>query len=220
MNSITANRTFANQQPPAPPAPPPGAAEIYQAVDDILVASKEAMNTNPDAREQLKAMSGEVKSAFKNDLTGLAALPQTAEDSRTLALNALAAGMLAGALDGAVLMHADAGSQAARPASVAGETPDGIGEDLGKAVDKFFEELQQRLEAAQEKLKAMGANALQSASAHGKGLGEKMIDESDRLVGANKLQTQAFMASAFSLGYALGGTDAAIVMVANQTPGQ
>lgn len=206
------------QQPPAPPAP--GVNDVYQAVDSILLVAKEAMSQNPEAREELKAQSSEVKSNFKQELVGLAALPQTSEDSRQLALNALAAGMLAGALDGAVLLHADAASQAAKPAAATEQQPDGIGEDIGKAVDKFFEDLQQKLAEAKEKLKTMGADALQSTSRHGKDLGGQLVDESDRLVGAGKLQTQAYMASAFSLGYALGATDAAIVMVANQTPAE
>lgn len=221
MNSIAINpRIYANQQqPPTPPAPPPTAEEVYQAVDSILVAAKEAMSQNPEAKAQLREMSSEVKSGFKADLVGLSTLPQTAEDSRTLALNALAAGMLAGALDAAVILHADAASQAAKPAS-ASQSPEGIGEEIGKAVDKFFEELAQRLEEAKAQFKEMGADALQAASGHGKALGNQAVEESHRLVGASKLETQGAMAGIFGLGYALGATDAAIVMVANEVPGQ
>lgn len=223
MTSLSINpRIYLNEQPPAPPTPPapqpPTAEEVYQAVDALLIASKEAMQQDPAAREQLKQISSEVKTTFKADLTGLAEVPQTAEDCRMLALNALAAGMLAGALDGAVLMHADAASQVAAPRSQS--NPEGIGEDIGKAIDRFFEELQQKLAEAVEKMKEVGADALQAASREGKEFGGQAVDESERLVGANKLQAQAYMATVFGLGYAIGGTDAAIVMIANQVPGQ
>ncbi len=223
MTSLSINpRIYLNEQPPAPPTPPapqpPTADEVYQAVDALLIASKEAMQQDPAAREQLKQISSEVKATFKADLTGLAEVPQTAEDCRLLALNALAAGMLAGALDGAVLMHADAASQVAAPRSQS--NPEGIGEDIGKAIDRFFEELQQKLAEAVEKMKEVGSDALQAASAQGKEFGSQAVDESERLVGANKLQAQAYLATVFGLGYAIGGIDAAIVMIANQVPGQ
>ncbi|MEW6283131.1 MAG: hypothetical protein AB1758_31245 [Candidatus Eremiobacterota bacterium] len=219
MTSATINPRIFMNEPTPPPPPPQGPEPVYEAVDQLLIALEDQLKQDPTLSEQLRQASKDVKTGFKESIVNTTAIPETAEACREAALNALAAGLIAGALDGAILFHTDAASKAAAPPA---EGTEGIGEDIGKAIDKFLEELQQKFEQAKEELKRMGTEALQRGSAEGKALGATVVEEAGRFAGsgAHNLQYQGYLAAAFGLGYAVGGTDAAIVMLTDQVPGQ
>lgn len=216
---------YANQQQPTPPPPQqppapelPTTEEIYSEVDGMLVMLDAMVKEDPAVGAELRQASSQVKADFADMVKNTSALPQAAEQAREAALMALAGGLVAGGLDGILLMAADGASQVAAPAAEQAEPA-----SIGEAIDRFIEELQASLQAAKQELIEAGKDALQEASAVGKTLGTAAVDESAGFVDAAYtpvLAYQSYLTGLFALGYGVGATDAAIITVAGEVPGQ
>lgn len=125
---------------------------------------------------------------------------------RTLSLQTLAAGLLCGALDGAILYHAQI------PPDVAAWPQDF--ESIGSALWDY-------LEVADRQWRALDANGLQLHAAYGKHLNRATDQENVEFLsvpGRQGRDTRRVMAETFRTAYSLGLIDAAVVFVAGERP--
>lgn len=125
---------------------------------------------------------------------------------RTLSLQTLAAGLLCGGLDGAILYHAQI------PPDVATWPEDFEG--VGAALWDY-------LEVADRQWRELDANGLQLHAAYGKHLNRATDQENVDFLGVPGRQardTRRVMAETFRTAYSLGLIDAAVVFVAGERP--
>jgi len=220
MNAI---RPLCN--PPAPPAPAPPAAtptqEAFRLVDELILQLHPALEAQPELGQQLSQASSDAKDVFKNQVIATEHLPKLAEEGQRAVLAALSAGLIAGAMDGLVLLTAGqaAPQPAPAPPAPAPGTPttSGIQENL----EGFLRELAEDLAKAKEDLKGTGAEALQQLSSFSKGVAEAAVDNGGMYADVDHHvieEYQGYLATAFGVGYGIGAVDAAIVAVAGQEP--
>lgn len=186
---------------PAEPAPA-SAAEAFRRHEGRVVGLVRAVREKPEAAEDLATLSQAARQEF---VTEVAALPSFApEAARRVALQALAAGLLCGSLDGVLLM------ETSRVLDVSCPGP-------GDA-----QKLQKNLEAshavARDSWAQMGADDLQLLSGYGKHQNLGTAEEAVPLAGTPEGPT--FLLATFKAGYALGLIDATLVSRTGEAPGQ
>src|SRR5205823_2408600 len=133
---ITAlNIPLVTAKPPAVgPTPASTPTELYAQADSLIEILSPAMASDPNLGESLKKMSTDLKVAFRDQVILAISLPKLAEDSHKAALSALAAGMLAGSLDGLIVLAASNATPAPTPAPAT--PPVKIsGDDIKKELD-------------------------------------------------------------------------------------
>ncbi|MGE0495414.1 MAG: hypothetical protein AB7S38_39780 [Vulcanimicrobiota bacterium] len=196
------------QQPPTQPEPPAAdpVADAYTRNTAYLGELKgRAEAGEQNLGDTLRAESAATKQAFKTSL-GECKLPTSAEEARNLTLAAMQAGMMAGALDGAVLMAVNE--------SLTAEQPSGI-----PSFDEMMEELGKIWEQAKAALKELGVGALEQMSAGGRSVSAQAYDNAEMFVGREDVPVQAFQAylsGAFAAGYATSAIDGVLLFKAGQ----
>lgn len=213
-----------------PPASLPEIEPKYAQTDAVITAMRDVVEKSPVAATSLSDLATRVKNDFKDEVTGLAQIPTLADDCHKAALQALSAGLLAGALDGVVAFAAQqappappSGTPAPAPAAPAAAPKNQISEDLQKLLDDIAAELAKDAQSAKDELKALGPKALQLSALAQKKSAPYLVDQSDLFTKSPKtplLAFQAYEATLFALGYGIAVNDAAITILANQTPGQ
>ncbi len=213
--------TIKNDTEPTPPPPPPEpqdpvAALFEESVDRIVDYRNRAEAGEQGLAENLRAESSAVKQAFKQTLTSQTELPATLEQARALTLAAVQAGLMAGAMDGAILLAIDGtiGQPPSDPTDPG--NPTGIPD-----FDEFLENLGEMWDQAKTAMKRLGVDAVKGASHYAKEGTGKLVEQSDAFVGSEKIPVegfQAYLGSAFAAGYSVAGMDSLLVMEGDVPP--
>jgi hypothetical protein len=193
---------------------------LYDTADALVVSTRDTVEKTPDAAASVKEMASNVKSAFKSAVLGVDKLPTTAEEARQLALQALSAGLLAGALDGVIAFAAQS-SPAPIPAPPASVAPNSIGDDIKADLEKLMQDLGRAASEAAAELKAVGPRALRLASRAQKKVGGVSVEQSKQFPnhpGTPIKAYQAYLAGLFAIGYGVSTNDAALTILADQKP--
>lgn len=224
MISATATRTMPriqNEQP-APPPPQNPVQESYIQTDALILGLKQAAEAEQEGlADQLRTASSEVKTAFKTEvLENTTEVPKTVEQAKAAVLGALQYGLVAGALDGALVFALDQ-----LPLAPGQEGTIELQGDLSGIEFPDFDEIMERLgqlfEDAKEALKNFGVEALHVVAGEAKNAGHLLHDEAGQLLEVEELPVeayQAYLTAAFATGYAVAGLDSALIIEANETP--
>lgn len=199
-------------EPTPPPAEPqdPVAALFEESVDRIVDYHNRAEAGEEGLGDNLRTESAAVKQAFKQTLTSQTELPATLEQARALTLAAVQAGLMAGAMDGAILLAVDGTIQ--QPPT----DPTGIPD-----FDEFLENLAEMWEQSKEAMKRLGVDVVKGASEYAKQGTGKLVEQSDAFVGSERIPVegfQAYLGSAFAAGYSVAGMDSLLVMEGDVPP--
>ncbi len=189
--------------------PAESVAELYRQVCEFLLNLEQC----PGTPEQLIQDSLMLKRELLTLVEGLLELPK-AEEVRLLTLAALAQGMFAGALDGALLFqHRQVPQQ---PTFATRRT------HLKHPTSVLRQNLEQVIEVGRTNWGRAEVNDLQLLAGYGKHQNKDSLKEAVELAGASQTTTydfQGFLLASFKGGYAMGVADAAIVFVGGERPG-
>lgn len=182
----------------------------------LALPPAEAFERNAELLLQLQAQSPQevlqgvvdshdIKQQFFHQVHGIAGVPE-GERLRDLSLQALAAGLLCGAVDGSLLYQL-------------GVTPDAVA--LPEPFAATGEALQLYVQVAHQQWREMDADSLQLQAAYGKHINRATDQENiDFLAGPGSQvrDAQRAMAETLRTGYSLGLIDSAIVFVGKERP--
>lgn len=177
-------------------------AEAFERIADLLL---ELQSQSPQQVLQGVTDSHDIKEQFFQQVNGMAGVPSS-EALRGLSLQALAAGLLCGAVDGSLLYKL-------------GVTPDDV--SLPEPFEATGEALQSYVLVAHRQWREMDPDSLQLQAAYGKHLNRTTDQENiDYLAapGRQARDAQRAMAETFRTGYSLGLIDSAIVFVGKERP--
>jgi hypothetical protein len=181
------------------PLPPP---QAFEQTADLLQGLQ--VQSPPELLSGV-ADSRQLKEQFFAQVSQLNSVPHP-DAVRQLSLQALAAGLLCGALDGALLYQLAV-------------IPDAVGVPSG------FEAAQQSMQAtvtlADQQWRAGDADGLQLQSGYGKHINRRTDDENVAFLaqpGKGHRDAQRAFVETFRTGYSLGLIDSAIVFVTGQRP--
>ena len=202
----------ADVPPSTPPGPPPELPTLDQlfsdSIDRIVTFEELVDSGEPNLKERFRSESTQTKRAFLDEVAGIDSLPTTVEQAQTATLQALSAGLMAGALDGAIVLSL---RDSIEPLSPEQQSLDG-------AQKLDFEEQWRDIEEA---LKRAGISALKTASHGLRVVADKEVDFAANFVDAHRLPPAVYRASlmsAFATGYASAAVDSALVLKADVPP--
>lgn len=186
---------------PADPAPA-SVSEAFRRSEGRVVGLVRTLREEPGKAEDLATLSSAARGEFVKEVSALPAFP--AEAARRVTLQALAAGLLCGGLDGVLLMETS---------RALGAACEGTGN-----VAKLATSLEAAQAMARDNWAGMSADELQLLSGYGKHQNRATAEEGEALAGSAEGPT--FLLATFKAGYALGLVDAVLVSRTGEVPGQ
>lgn len=183
-------------------------SQVFQQSVQRVVGLGRQVREEPSSAEDLAQLSADARRGFVAEVVGLTAF--SAEDSRRSALQALAAGLLCGALDGVILLETGR-----MPLAGPSEGPPAL------PLPSFDRNLEQAVEVARDNWALMSADELQLLSGYGKHQNGATAEEAEAVAARGDLaEGQTFLLATFKAGYALGLIDSVIVCRTGEVPGQ
>lgn len=174
---------------------PTSVSEAFRHSEGRVVGLVRTVREEPQVAEDLVTLSSTTRQDFE---AGAAPFPK--EAARQVALQALAAGLLCGALDGVLMLEA---SRLVEPTC---------------AEPKLQKSLEAAQAMARDNWARMSADELQLLSGYGKHQNRATVEEAEAMAGQPEGQT--FLLATFKAGYALGLVDAVLVSRTGEVPGQ
>lgn len=195
-----------------------GARELYTDTDEFITQGSAMLAQDPERwTPVLDNMSTIVKDNFCSQLQQVDRVPPLAETCRDAALQALQAGLLAGAVDGTLLfvLHKDEAMSASPVVRPSAPTGEGL-----PSREQFDKRLHEILAGAATGLRDMGVWAVRNASELSKATGAEAVEQAGSIpdAGLPRPAYQAFLLTCFMTGYAAAGLDSALIVGAGEQP--
>lgn len=195
-----------------------GARELYAEADEFIVQGSALLAQDPGRwTPVLEDMSTAVKANFLDNVRTTERVPKLSETCRDAAMQALQAGLLAGAIDATLMwvLNGDAGLQSSGLVRPAPAETEGLPDR-----EQFEGRLDEILAGAAAGLRDMGPWAVRHASTMARDTGAEAVDQAGTIPdsGLSKPAYQAFLLTCFTTGYSAAGLDATLIVGAGEKP--
>ncbi len=197
---------------PAPPTPEEKLSDSFCLASDLIEnLDQRGRYQEPALGRRLLADSNLLKWSFFTDFVAAAPTPTSVEQAKTITLGALQAGLMSGALDGAVLMALEGNQEGEVSEVPVPSIPD---------FSDILEELRRVFAQAKEILKWFGVGALETVSRESKSAAESLLAGAEEF-GDGQIPGavfSAYLVSAFAAAYIVGGIDSTLLLEAGRRP--